>query len=740
MSFNPTEQQLKVVSHINGHARVLAIAGSGKTTTMVFRIENLIENHNINPKAIRVMMFNRTASDDFKKKMREKTKLKSFPYVSTFHSFAYLFIEQVINDGYINKFVYWIDENEYEMDKLLNQIINEFEKKEIIEKNKVELDEIKTSISLWKGSLISPENAGHKYSDDYVTVYKEFEKRRNEQNALTYDDFIPLTVSILKNNKFYFDKWSNKLEHLIVDEYQDVNYGQQTLIEILAGDRANVMVVGDDDQTIYEWRGARPEYILKEFQTTFVSKPHTVYKLDQTFRFGPLLAQYAHNSISLNSTRHSKNVFANEIYNQTDIEITHSSPNKIFNTNEDLTKIVIRLVKEQNIKPEKIRVIARLYSQFTGLETSFIINKIPYKIEGNIPFFKRREVKILIDYALLFENIYSILNNKLITTILNVINTPNRKINKSRLESFLKKKKGEALIDVLNEYSIENKDIEPLLNFLIDGEVYFSELLESKTYKTSIFIEWIYKNSKLQSHYLNYYGDGEEATDKINTTLGFVSFCLHLEMKPTQLHNHIENLDTTMGLEKEDLILFSTVHKTKGLEFDYVFIPDCNEGNMPYITDNQITVYNKLNPELIAKLSDSLESERRLFYVAITRAMKTVYIGTTDNNETKSSRFLEEILYSKTRNVLYPIVNKSIKKENWIEKVKQILGHKKIIDNIKLYLNNSGENQLRQDVDNLAINIPEEEFSYKNAYSSKRKTIESLNTEKTNPWDNVKVK
>src|SRR5690606_21505582 len=153
-------------------------------------------------------------------------------YVSTFHSFAYLFIEQVINDGYINKFVYWINENEYEMDKLLNQIINEFEKKEIIEKNKVELDEIKTSISLWKGSLISPENAGHKYSDDYVTVYKEFEKRRNEQNALTYDDFIPLTVSILKNNKFYFDKWSNKLEHLIVDEYQDVNYGQQTLIEI----------------------------------------------------------------------------------------------------------------------------------------------------------------------------------------------------------------------------------------------------------------------------------------------------------------------------------------------------------------------------------------------------------------------------------------------------------------------------------------------------------------------------
>src|SRR5690606_23548358 len=186
-------------------------------------------------------------------------------------------------------------------------------------------------------------------------------------------------------------------------------------------------------------------------------------------------------------------------------------------------------------------------------------------------------------------------------------------------------------------------------------------------------------------------------------------------------------------------------HKTKGLEFDYVFIPDCLDGNMPYISDSQITVYNKSNLELVTKLSDSLESERRLFYVAITRAMKKVYIGTDDNNKNKSSRFLEEILYSKTRNALFPIVTSGILNKNWLEKIKDVLGHKKIIENIKLYLNNLGENQLRQEVDNLAISVPEEEFSYKNAYSSKRKIeesieIESTETKKTNPWDNVRVK
>jgi DNA helicase-2/ATP-dependent DNA helicase PcrA len=740
MDFSPTEQQVKVINHLNGHARVLAIAGSGKTTTMVYRIKNLIENHNVDPKSIRVMMFNRSASEDFKRKTQNVLKSKDLPYISTFHSFAFQFIEQIIKDGNLNKFVYWIDEHEYEAEKLLTKIIKELEKKEIIEKNKVDLEKIKTSISLWKGSLITPENAGHKYSNDYVTVYKEFEIKRNELNALTYDDFIPLTVAILLNNNYYFEKWSNKTEHLIVDEYQDVNFGQQSLIEILAGKRANIMVVGDDDQTIYEWRGARPEYILKEFETTFTSKPHSIYKLDRTFRFGPLLAQYAHNSISLNSTRHTKNVLANDIKKGTDIEIIHSNTKNVFNTNDELTKIISKLVIEEKVKPKEIRVIARLYSQFNNLETSFIINKVPYKVEGNIPFFKRREVKILIEYSLLFENLYSPINKIIVALLLNIINSPNRKINKSRLESFIKKRNSGVLIDILHDYSIENNDFQPLLNFIIDGEVYLNQQVENNTYKTSALIEWIFENSKLQSHYLNYYGEGEEAINKISTSMSFISFCANLEMKPNELYKHIENLDTTMGLEKDDLILFSTVHKTKGLEFDYVIIPDFIEGNMPYISENQITVFNKLNPEFVTKLSDSLESERRLFYVAITRAIKKVYLGTTDSDKVKASRFLEEILYSITRNALYPIVSGNILKQKWLEQIKNVLGYKKIIDNIKLYLNSSGEINLRQEVDNLAINIPEQEFSYKNAYDSKRKIIEATGINKPNPWDNVNIK
>jgi len=742
MDFKPTELQKKVIDHLYGHARVLAIAGSGKTTTMVYRIKNLIENHNVNPKSIRVLMFNKSASEDFTKKAIKYIN-SNLPYISTFHSFGFQFIENYIKEMKLNKYKYWIKENEYEIDRLLNRIISELERKNIIEKNKVELDKIKTSISLWKGSLIEPDEAGHKLGNDFVEVYKEFEKQRNNENALTYDDFIPLTINILQKNKSLYEKWSNKIEFLIIDEYQDVNLGQQKLIEILAGNRANIMVVGDDDQTIYEWRGARPEYILKEFETTFTAKPHTIYKLDTTFRFGPLLAQYAYHSISHNRTRQIKNVFANFIHETTDIDFISSNSKNIQNTNDEISKIVIKLVKEDNIKPSKIRVIARLYSQFTGLEGAFIKREIPYKIDGNIPFFKRREVKILVDYSILFENLYTEIDEKIYECLINTINTPNRKINKTRFDSFIKKNKNTVLIDLFDNYlnNIEENEekikFSEFVDFIIAGEIYLNEQVEKNKYNNSDLFKWIYINSRLKNHYLNYYGEGEEATDKINTIQGFILFCEGKSLKPQKFSEWLNNLDTTRGNIEENLILFSTVHKTKGLEFDFVVIPDCNEGNMPFISDNQILIYNRLKPDLIARLSDSLESERRLFYVAITRAMKKVYIGTTDDDDNKPSRFLEEIEFNKTKKILDPIVKNESLDESWFEFLKRILGKKKLIDNVKIYLNRIGKDNIRKQVDDMSINVAEDEFSYVRAYPSKKDNFNIA--EHTNTWDKIKL-
>jgi DNA helicase-2/ATP-dependent DNA helicase PcrA len=503
------------------------------------------------------------------------------------------------------------------------------------------------------------------------------------------------------------------------------------------------MVVGDDDQTIYEWRGARPEYILKEFETTFTSKPHSIFKLDTTFRFGPLLAQYAYHTISLNRTRQTKNVFANQINKSTDIEFISSNPKTIQDTNDELSKIVIKLVNEEGKKPDSIRVIARLYSQFTGLESAFIKREIPYKIEGNIPFFKRREVKVLIDYSILFESLYSKIDDDLINSLINIINTPNRKINKVRFESSLKRNRNLVLIDffdkILNDYdqNEEKKKISDFVDLIINGEIYLNEQIEKKTYNNSDLFNWIYTNSNIKNHYLNYYGDGEEATDKINTIKGFIQFCNQKQLSPKNFSKWINKLDTTRGYNDDNLIIFSTVHKTKGLEFDYVVIPDCIEGNMPFISTNQILIFNRLKPDLNINLSDSLESERRLFYVAITRAMNKVFIGTTNIENTKPSRFLEELDYTKTKKTLEPIVENKELDNNWFNFLKSVLGKKKLIENTKIYLNRIGKNDVRKKVDDMSINVPEDEFSYINAYPSKKNHFES-EIGKSN-WKNIEL-
>lgn len=749
MSYNPTEEQIKVINHVNGHARVLAVAGSGKTTTMVYRIKNLIEKHNINPKSIRVLMFNRSASEDFKSKASENIK-GVLPYISTFHAFAFQFIQMARKEGRIHEFVLWENEFEFEKDILLHKVIEDLAKKSIIDLSKVDVDEARASISLWKASLIRPENAGHKFYPGYIDIYKEFEDRRNKANALTFDDFIPITIETLESNGDYMSKWSNKLEHLIVDEYQDVNYGQQRLIEILAGARANIMVVGDDDQTIYEWRGARPKYILKEFTTTFTSKPHTTFKLTRTFRFGPMLAQYAHNCISMNSVRQEKNVLAQRVDQITDIEIIRSDNTKeIKDTNTQLVKIIKKLVLEKEVKKKdiqkKIRVIGRLYSQFANLEMACIKSKVPYKIEGSIPFYKRREIKILLNYGVVIENLYTVPNEKLIKLILDILNTPNRKINKTRFENYIELNKDLPIIDIIEGYSKENSEIDDFRKFLNKGNAFLKGILDEtnnliESCSSSDFINWIYKESDLQKFYLNFYGEGEAAANKINTTISFIELCGHLRLSPSGLWAYIKNLDSTRGAAPDELIYFSTVHKTKGLEFDYVFIPDCQDGNMPYLTTNQLSVFDTRSPELSNDLSDALENERRLFYVAVTRAIKKAFIGTSLNDYSKPSRFLEEIQFEKTRKALYPIVHKKIEIDNWINHIKTILGNKKIINNLRVYLGLSNNIELRRQIDDLSVNVPEEEFRYDLAYSSKPSYLdEESDSNEPSPWDDVEV-
>lgn len=239
MAINLTDEQKDVINHeLGSHARVLAVAGSGKTTTMVYWAHHLIARQGVDPRSIRILMFNRLARDQFSDKLNELIPDPSRrPQVHTFHSFAY----QVIRDATARKILpesldRWLEEKEEQVRWTLLRVIEDLERQEIINIGTVDADMALTAISLWKGSLIPPERAGHRTNQDLPLVYKEFERLRRDANAITYNDFVPYVVQMLETEPKIKDLYIGKARVVIVDEYQDVNYGQHRLVDLLAVD------------------------------------------------------------------------------------------------------------------------------------------------------------------------------------------------------------------------------------------------------------------------------------------------------------------------------------------------------------------------------------------------------------------------------------------------------------------------------------------------------------------------
>lgn len=200
-------------------------------------------------------------------------------------------------------------------------MIDELVRKGHITESTIDPENALAAIGLWKSSWIPPDRAGHRTAPELSLIYRDFEERREKQKALTFDDYIPLILNLLSQNPDFRKQYAHQLDHLIVDEYQDINYGQQQMIRLLSGPQTDVMVVGDDDQTIYEWRGARPTYILKDFAKDFSDKPVEIYSLSHAFRFGPQIAQAAYNVIIHSGQRKEKKLIAYDLKKHTGITI-----------------------------------------------------------------------------------------------------------------------------------------------------------------------------------------------------------------------------------------------------------------------------------------------------------------------------------------------------------------------------------------------------------------------------------
>jgi len=639
-----TDEQLNVIHHPLGrHARVLAVAGSGKSFTMACRIQHLVQECQVAPHTIRVLMFNRLARQQFRTHL-ERTGLPETlqPAVHTFHSLSFQIINTMVRIGVLPGLTqFWTGEKEELVWLTVKRAIESLERQHCIPLNSIEAEDALTAISLWKGALLPPSRAGSWSIPNMPMVYAEFEKMRLEKSALTFDDFISMAVEILETNANARKRWCGPVEHLIVDEYQDVNYGQQRLLELLTDEKADVMAVGDDDQTIYEWRGARPNYIVRDFEKVFNHKPHAVYKLSHSFRFGPTIAQSASLLIQHNASRVSKRVIAYQADQPGFLQVYEGG----YASNKALFEQIEALIKADEIQPREIAVLSRLYAQMDHLEAEFLNRHLPYRVEGHDPFFKRSEIKNLLDYIRLGKDLHEPLDDQIVRLFLSLANKPNRMLSRAVLERLVSEGRNceQSLNNLL--YNV-NCGLFTYLSRWQRGQL---EEIWHLLYQVNTSIVSggnageLLHNVVDQTGYLasfqNYYGDGEHADGKIMAVQNFLEYVGHTRLTPLSLLEHIARLDTTQGAPLEDQVVFTTIFRTKGLEYDYVFLPETNEGVLPYLKGATIDIYDTQKQFLEDPLSDRLESERRLFYVAITRARKGVFIGTGNH----PSRFLAEI-------------------------------------------------------------------------------------------------
>ena len=603
---NYSSNQKKAIEHGAGPLMVLAGPGSGKTFVITHRIKYLIEGSGINPAHILVVTFSRAAAKEMKDRF-EKLQGKSHVTFGTFHSVFFSIL----------KTAYGFSVEQIASDELRYNLI-----KELIKKNEIVNEDINTlsgnllnEIALIKQDNINIKNyySNSIASDTFKKLYKEYEAELETRNKLDFEDMLSLTYELLSERKDILTAVQNRYQYILVDEFQDINFLQYNIIKLMAGKKQNITVVGDDDQSIYRFRGARPEIMLG-FERDFrnVSKVF----LDINFRSTTQIVDASTKLISFNSKRFPKTFKANNGSGAPVSVIEFKNPFAEVNS-------IIKDIKEYIKAEQDINNIAVLYR--TNLSPRLLIermmkNNIPFTIRDSIPnLFEHWVSKDIISYIKLAIN----LGNK--NDLLRISNKPNRYISRDSLSS------SKANIETLFDYYDDK-------SYMIKRIIELREHLRTiKNLKPATALRYI-RNVVGYDEYIEEYcdmngiesddcytvlGDLENSASEFNT---FSDWFVHMEEYKEEL------IEARKKSNEDDIgVRLMTFHSSKGLEFDIVYIIDVNEGSVPYKK---------------AKGADEIEEERRMFYVAMTRARHKLFICYCKENFGKSigkSDFIVEL-------------------------------------------------------------------------------------------------
>ncbi|MCP5414065.1 MAG: DNA helicase Rep [Chromatiaceae bacterium] len=627
---NPSQRE--AVRHLEGPLLVLAGAGSGKTRVITAKIAHLIEQGGVAARHITAVTFTNKAAREMKGRVGKLLDAQAGRglSISTFHTLGLNILRRELKTAGLRAGFSIFDEQDVE------QLLRELTKKN--EADKDTLQRARWQISAWKNDLIDPDAAQGSASDDfesfYAALYGAYQRALRVYNAVDFDDLILLPVSLLRSDPALRERWQNRIRYMLVDEYQDTNGAQYELVKLLVGVRGALTVVGDDDQSIYAWRGARPENLAR-LRDDF---PHLhVIKLEQNYRSTGRILRAANTLIANN-----EHVFEKRLWS----ELGPGELLRVVNCRdeEDEAERVISEIIQQRFNSgapySSFAILYRGNHQARPFEKALRTQNIPYFISGGTSFFSRSEVKDVMAYLRL------IVNPNDDGAFLRIINTPRREIGTSTLEtlSHYAAERRCSLFQAIDELALGERLKARPLSRLREFSAWLGsmgrgsedspvetvrQLLNDLDYR-----DWIEQTS----------GSDKAAArrwENVEDLIGWLEKLRADEQKGESLGHMVNHLSLMDVLERQDeedsgdRVVLMTLHGAKGLEFPHVFLVGMEEDLLPHRSSIE---------------EDNIAEERRLAYVGVTRAQRTLVMTCAERRRRagelvrcEPSRFLQEL-------------------------------------------------------------------------------------------------
>ncbi|PSF05118.1 ATP-dependent helicase [Marinobacter fuscus] len=639
-----TEEQRAIITAGYEHAVITAVAGSGKTSTLAWRIRYLLtQGHD--PDRMLVLMFNRSAKVDFERKLHSVCDQSglALPEIRTYHAMGLRLYKRFVREGYLPGFSEkiltdqeigyqaWLLTRRLAPEELAGEIRRN--KKEFVETATGFIDRVKTGLA---PAEVVFEELGFSDKHRYlIDLFHSFEQWRKGHSRISYADMLYEPVMAIHQNPPLQRLVGNKMDLILVDEYQDTNEIQHLLLRYVAGDRARVTVVGDPDQTIYEFRGARPEFILRKFSDEFESPLEQT--LSYTFRYGHRVALLANHLISHNTGRRDVMCHAHPGTPATNIELHRS--------NNDGDQVLRILAQQPEAMRQQGAILFRVWSQSVPIELKLLAEQIPYRIDSGKGALFSREVQAITGLLLVVTGrLPTLADTDRLDIARQLLRFPHVGLKEPELENLAQflaasdhgwhQRLLGLEFDALAPMAAKKlKKLGEVLQQLAGHQGPVAGLLTVYAEHTDLY-------EGLRSLALTH----DSAEERIDTIQGFRDYLKGLGLNADATLDHLANLKQQAGAQQDEGVLLSTIHRTKGLEWPLVIIPGLQEKYLPY------------SPRPQDNARALLESERRLLYVGMTRTRHSLHLITRPApatphlaGEQGPSRFVSELCFELCR-------------------------------------------------------------------------------------------